>query len=164
MRLRIVTAVLAVLALSACTAPGEQHLIDKEKPTKAPATSTPTVAQRAPLRPAMQRSAVGAEAQVRYALEVIEYARATGNTEDLLGLSREGCIPCADAYDLIRADDVASIATETVVSDSTTLEGEFAQTDTVVAAGSANRPRSWRLLWDGEGWEYRSLTGILPTE
>lgn len=164
MRLRIVTAVLAVLALSACTAPGEQHLIDKEKPTKAPATSTPTVAQRAPLRPAMQRSAAGAEAQVRFALEVIEYARETGETDDLLELSREGCIPCADAFELIRAHEAKSIVTETVVSDSTTMEGEFAQTDTVVTAGSANRKRSWRLLWDGKGWEYRSLTGILPAE
>ncbi|TXJ04764.1 MAG: hypothetical protein E6Q27_07165 [Aeromicrobium sp.] len=164
MRLRVVTAVLAVLALGACAAPGEQHLVDKEKPTSAPTTATPPVDERAPLRPAMQRSAVGAEAQVRYALEVIEYARATGETDDLLELSREGCIPCADAYDLIRADDVTSIVTETVVSDSTTLEGEFAQTDTVVATGSTDRQRSWRLLWDGEGWEYRSLTGILPTE
>ena len=158
MRKFLIATLLGFVLLGACSSPGEDHLIgdqDAAAPSASPSTETD---QAAPLRPTMQRSAAGAEAQVRYALEVIDFAKTTGQIEELLELSREGCVPCADALDAVRADRAGDIPKEETVPNAATSEGDSTQVPTLVIVDGDQASRVWRLSWENSSWEFGSIS------
>ncbi len=158
----IVVLCLSILALlGACASPGDEHLIDDDMDPTTSVSASPSpsndIDRQLPIRPAMQQSEPGAEAQVRYALGVIDYAKATGDTKALLELSKEGCVPCADAYDAIQAGKSKSIPTEHTLVGSTSIEGDLARVDTTTAKSNRNEVRTWQLQWSNPGWEFGSI-------
>ena len=145
---------------AACASPGEKHLVgDQSTPTNSP-TAKQKTDRDAPARPAMQQSEPGAEAQVRYVLEVIDFAKATGEVDALLELSREGCVPCADAYDSITGGKPEKVVLESVVASSAVFEGDTAQVDTMRMVGTKAHVRTWRLNWDGKVWTFGAIVDV----
>lgn len=156
----MIPVVMGLLFLGACTSPGEKHLIGEQNTATATATPGGEAEEREPLRPPMQQSETGAESQVRYALEVIEFAKKTGNAEVLKELSREGCVPCADAHDLISADRANDVISENIVAGATAIEGATAQVETRATAGSKTRDRVWSLEWNKTAWEFGAVQNV----
>lgn len=157
MRTLLMPVAVVLMMLAACASPGEEHLVGEQRVPDA-TVRTPVEEQRsAPDRPGMQPFDHSAEGQVRYALAVIEFAKETGEVEALLGLSKEGCVPCADAYDAIKAGEPGSIMPESVIAGSSAAEGNNAQVSTLAGASDNQETRIWRLNWNGKAWEFGSI-------
>lgn len=157
MRTLLVPVVAVLTLLAACSSPGEKHLIgDQNVPTATVNTTAPTD-RPAPDRPGMQPFDHSAEGQVRFALATIEYAKETGDTAVLLELSKEGCVPCADAFDAISTDQAATVIPETVIAGSAVAEGDNAQVSTLAGAPDNQETRIWRLKWNGTAWKFGAI-------
>jgi hypothetical protein len=90
---------LSVLALGACSDDDPEPKFAPTPSTSAP-TSPSTTAASGPAEPTMpaaagQRSDAGAEAFVRYFIEVLNFAQRTGNTGTLDQISTPNCSACA---------------------------------------------------------------------
>lgn len=112
---RLVASAFVLLALlSGCTDNAEP----KPLPTPSPSTPSPSPSPSvsAPTLPAEAQgvSAKSAEAFVRYYVETINYASATGHTAQLQSASDERCVSCAAVQSAI----------ETVYTTGSRLEGE----------------------------------------
>lgn len=151
--------VVAGALLAACGGNGEDHLLGDQADLSVVPSATPGTAMKPPAPPNAQRSDFGAEAQVRYALDVIDHAVATGDTERLQELSQAGCVPCADVVDLIDAGKPGKIQQESVVRGSTVVEGDASRTTTRTGKGATAKERQWHLVWTGKAWEFGSLVG-----
>ena len=143
--------------LAACASPGEEHLVGEQRTPTSTVRPTADSQRTAPDRPGMQPFDHSAEGQVRYALALIDFAKETGETQALLGLSKEGCVPCADAYKAIKAGDRGSVMPESVIAGSSVAEGNNAQVSTLAGANDNRETRIWRTKWNGTVWQFGSI-------